>query len=1080
MASASTIKIDLVTQVKGSEQVGQLTIKLGDLEKAAQAAARAAGKAKSFIDDIVFSMGAMSSTVSGLSTSLEQLSQGYRSFDQSMRAANTMAGKSGKDFDALKESVKGLAKEIPLAREVLADGLYQVISNGVPEDNWISYLEASARASVGGIADLGKTVTVTSTIIKNYGLTWDQAASIQDKIQLTAKNGVTSFEQLAAALPRVTGNAATLGVSIDELMAVFSTLTGVSGNTAEVSTQLAAVFTSLVKPTSEASRMAAQMGLQFNAAAIQAAGGFQNFLTQLQSTVATYAASSGMLEQEIYGKLFGSAEALRALGPLTGELAAKFSENVAAMADSAGTIDQAFVEMSTTADAMTQRMRNMMAALTDFVGRLASAGQPYVTFIAMTTQAIGGIGALIKFLRDAIIYFGKYAKALEAYIMAASKTVRVNKDLRASTQAGAAAFKAATAATVTFKVALRSLLITSGIGLAIWGLCEAVNALCGSFGKAEKEIEPVEKELSAVEKALQSSQDAFTSEGARIRAEISGEIMALKELIDSHADAGKSINALNQKYGESFGYHQTAAEWYDTLTEKAETYALAMAYQAKIADLMRSKAEKQMEIDANKDRMADLPNGGVMTEQEKEDYYNGNQFAWLGEVNGYKTKEAMTLELGNNVLKNEIADIDAEIERATGHMKELRDSLKLKSGVAGGDVPHGDGKAKTRLQEIQAQQQALTEEYQTASVGRKAAIETEIAALNIEEKKIRDVQTMLSGLGLEKPSDTSAYGDVPSFTPGTEVVELDFRIAPQAAADAVGTIGEVRAAVSALTEELNSASAEEIPQIQKAINALNAKGSILTGISEVPGLEDMLARFDGLDGMKLRAELELIGVDRLKEAADLLRTLASSELVPEEMREQYAALAGNFDSYIGKMQAQVPVQQQVSQGMQGISQMMGSVAQNLQGQAQSWVQWGAQLLSTVASAIPAIVALTQAQREKASVDKEGAVAGAANSAASIPVVGWIMAGVAVASMISAMMSIPKFATGGIAYGPTLGLFGEYAGAANNPEVVAPLSRLRELIGYDSEGVPGRVEFTFRRGTVRGALEHDLRRSRRGR
>ena len=47
-----------------------------------------------------------------------------------------------------------------------------------------------------------------------------------------------------------------------------------------------------------------------------------------------------------------------------------------------------------------------------------------------------------------------------------------------------------------------------------------------------------------------------------------------------------------------------------------------------------------------------------------------------------------------------------------------------------------------------------------------------------------------------------------------------------------------------------------------------------------------------------------------------------------------------------------------------------------------------------------------------------------------------------------MTSLPKFAKGGIAYGPTLGLFGEYAGASNNPEVVAPLDRLRALIQPD--------------------------------
>ncbi len=140
-----------------------------------------------------------------------------------MAAANTMAGKSGEEFANLKEQVAELSKTIPVARDQLANGLYQVISNGVTEDNWIEYLEKSAKASVGGIADLEEVVKVTSTVIKNYGLAWSDAETIQDKILLTAKNGVTSFEQMAQALPRVTANAATLGVSVDELMASFLT-----------------------------------------------------------------------------------------------------------------------------------------------------------------------------------------------------------------------------------------------------------------------------------------------------------------------------------------------------------------------------------------------------------------------------------------------------------------------------------------------------------------------------------------------------------------------------------------------------------------------------------------------------------------------------------------------------------------------------------------------------------------------------------------------------------------------------------------------------------------------------------------
>jgi len=173
-----------------------------------------------------------------LNANLQQLTGGFQQADASNRENVEVRTK--------------LANNVPMARDALAKGLYQVISNGVPEDNWISFLQASAKSSIGGLADLQEVVKVTSTIIKNYDLDWQDAMSIQDKIQLTAKNGVTSFEQLAQALPRVTSNASVLGVSIDELMATFSTLTGVSGNTAEVSTQLAAIFTALVKPSSEA------------------------------------------------------------------------------------------------------------------------------------------------------------------------------------------------------------------------------------------------------------------------------------------------------------------------------------------------------------------------------------------------------------------------------------------------------------------------------------------------------------------------------------------------------------------------------------------------------------------------------------------------------------------------------------------------------------------------------------------------------------------------------------------------------------------------------------------------------------
>ena len=44
------------------------------------------------------------------------------------------------------------------------------------------------------------------------------------------------------------------------------------------------------------------------------------------------------------------------------------------------------------------------------------------------------------------------------------------------------------------------------------------------------------------------------------------------------------------------------------------------------------------------------------------------------------------------------------------------------------------------------------------------------------------------------------------------------------------------------------------------------------------------------------------------------------------------------------------------------------------------------------------------------------------------------------------VAVPKFASGGIISGPTLGLIGEYSGARSDPEVVAPLSHLQNMLG----------------------------------
>ena len=71
---------------------------------------------------------------------------------------------------------------------------------------------------------------------------------------------------------------------------------------------------------------------------------------------------------------------------------------------------------------------------------------------------------------------------------------------------------------------------------------------------------------------------------------------------------------------------------------------------------------------------------------------------------------------------------------------------------------------------------------------------------------------------------------------------------------------------------------------------------------------------------------------------------------------------------------------------------------------------------------------------------------------SIPIgIAAIAAGVALNSVISKKQKVKAFADGGIVSGPTMGLIGEYPGAKSNPEVVAPLDKLKDMLGGNGGG-----------------------------
>ena len=769
---AKEIKFNVKLVVDGKEQLVTATSTAEELRRVLDSAKTSSQKLNAALvnfNQAVMAANNVTNAISQISGALNGVTEESRSFSAAMNAANTMAGKRGEDFAKLKGQVAELSKSIPVVRDELANGLYQVISNGVPEDNWIAFLQKSAKASVGGIADLGETVKVTSTIIKNYGLSWDKAGDVQDKIQLTAKNGVTSFEQLAQALPRVTGNAATLGVSIDELMATFATLTGVSGNTNEVATQMAAIFTALVKPSSEASKMAQQMGIEFDAAAIKAAGGMRNFLTDLDKNVKAYASKSGMLEQEIYGKLFGSAESLRALGPLTGQLAAKFNENVEAMKGSAGTIDDAFSIMSSSGAASLQILKNKFAEVGDAIASTMGGIMPVLNITAQIGNTVIAVSAMVSGLKNlakiqAIVKVRTMAMNAASLVWNAT-SVRMN----ALVQVMTASFRGAAVSATTLKLAIQGLLISTGVGVAIVALTEVIAAFTSKSADAQTQAEDTAESMKGIGDAADDIKTAYDSALKNTYADLMAKYEKLKagwralsteqQKMAWIKDNQSAFNELRLKIGNVTEAENIFNRKTDAVVEAFKQRALAAAYAAKLTALYQRQIElldKKQKItktiaDDAKQGGRHAKEGDIVPESWRSDRYGkvGRDGQWRF------TKVGAERYNGTNVSGNtQINSVDKEIESVNRQIGDTQKQLTTRLNTAHSFItadtpttPHTkdtpkkttikDDKKdepKTHVEELQAQLAAAQKE-----MGNAMTVDARVKA----DAKVADIQRQI-------------------------------------------------------------------------------------------------------------------------------------------------------------------------------------------------------------------------------------------------------------------------------------------------------------------------------------------------
>lgn len=259
-----------------------------------------------------------------------------------------------------------------------------------------------------------------------------------------------------------------------------------------------------------------------------------------------------------------------------------------------------------------------------------------------------------------------------------------------------------------------------------------------------------DKYSDAQEKAAEKAKERVKIESdgraqmIKTRFEIESTLASLKKFTGTREEEKAKVKELNSKYGETFGYYDTLAQWYDILISKSDAYIRMLFLQAKA----QSMVNKAVELDAK-----------VAEAQAKPESDYDTWWGYGGKVDRFFSSNASYK--GNNNgrwLKQEEVDRltkerDEWLEKAQAEMQKSVELAKS-SGLGGHTKPDPNAAGKER----QSEEQRASELLKLQMKNRQSEIDLlkesgekrrrqirlnydkEIAELAAQEKKWRDAQ----------------------------------------------------------------------------------------------------------------------------------------------------------------------------------------------------------------------------------------------------------------------------------------------------------------------------------------------------
>lgn len=734
-------------------------------------------------------------------------------------------------------------------------------------------------------------------------------------------------------------------------------------------------------------------------------------------------------------------------------------------------------------DKATTKLKNYNTQLRESKTNLANsrlAAEDNQSALESMSRTLTAVSSAVLLMDDSSESLRNTMKTLNFAFAAANAVVSINNlklrenqlFLKASAKASNVLSRATKTAAGSFSV-LKTSLSALGVGLVVGLLSSLAHKLyevmsaSNKAAKFQREFNEsfsdiAGEEISNMESLVSVINDTSLSLGTRKES-----LKELQSLFPNYFKDLKDEDILN-------GNAKIAV---DNLTKAILANAKARVYQQKIAENTKELVKSEEELE-----QANIGLDGVNKRLNDGTKKTSATYALLS--NQFKDSEKDITKL-----KNRITELNKENDKYAKIIDKIRQST---DPFTGGDST-GDGKSKaakksldqiTNLQtkaliseeRLRAEQEKkflkTEEEKERAAIAseerilaiRRSAILQAATAQNLSASQVTELLRNLALQEIQLQSEKSARLQVARNKDTDNAIESEELKAKQIEESLKGSL--VKADEITNQSLANLANAYRRGEIDLAtyeynktlltIEGLEARKRILESFGEdVSKIEqkigDLQAKYQKKSSDKTKENAKKTGQAVGRIVAQTARQLASSltNLLSESFDRAFAGTSklAELDLEILKKQqeeleytmqkagtTEVQRLQQQRQYLQNEQKLMEASQSNMQKLQQGILASIADFLDALGRGLVAAALASKAFQESLLANP-------------LLALGAGVAAIAAASLVrSKLQKGPAFADGGIVSGPTLGLVGEYPGASTNPEVIAPLDKLKNMIG----------------------------------